>query len=511
MKRKATEPSQTKPKRLKESEIDTSSLPMSITLADKVISKNELFWQMTDAQVVTILSKMKKKKSHKAGDMFLKQGAPVTAIYIVESGEVAKIRNGRKTILTSGDAAGMLHFFSRDAAAADLVVEKDGTEVWTMSSDDFHELLKSPGLIDAYIAFLNRKVRRGLNTISKLTEDGGRARVAFFDSKQFMKEVFENQNNSEKFGFSISWFDVKLSKETAGLASGHRIVCVFVNDHVDAAVLTALYNGGVEMLALRCAGFNNVDVKKAYELGMSVTRVPAYSPYSVAEFSVGLMLTLNRKLHKAHQRVTNFNFSLNGLVGFDMHGKTVGVFGTGKIGVCATDILLGFGCKILAVDVYQNEDLKKRGVKYVEKEELLANADIITLHAPLTQSTEHWLDAKSLAKCKDGVMIINTSRGPLIDTPALLEAILSGKVGAAGLDVIEHEEQYFYENLEMKQLHDNTLARLIACPNVVLTSHQAFLTREALWNIAESTLSSMAEFVEGKTGNQLKEAVKLEK
>jgi len=287
-------------------------------------------------------------------------------------------------------------------------------------------------------------------------------------------------------------------------------VCIFVNDVLNAQVSEILHSIGVEMIALRCAGYDKVDVKKVHELQMSITRVPAYSPNAVAEFAVGLMLTLNRKFHRAYQRVRDFNFSLNGLVGFDMRGKTVGIFGTGKIGYCAAEILLGFGCKILALDVYQNEELKKKGIKYVEKDEFLANSDIITIHAPLLPSTKHWLDSASFSKCKKGVMIINTSRGPLVDTKALLDAILSGQVGSAGLDVVEGEENFFFENLEDHTISDNTIVRLIACHNVVLSSHQAFLTEEALENIADSTLNSVLEFVLGKRGDKLTNAVKEE-
>jgi D-lactate dehydrogenase len=303
---------------------------------------------------------------------------------------------------------------------------------------------------------------------------------------------------------------VELTQETAVLASGHPVVCVFVNDTVNGQVLETLKSVGVEMIALRCAGYNNVDLKKLYDLGMSVTRVPAYSPFAVAEFAIGLMLTLNRKIHKSYHRIRDFNFSLNGLVGFDMRGKTVGVFGTGKIGYYTIEILLGFGCKVLAVDIYQNADLVKKGVKYVEKDELLAQSDIITLHAPLLPSTTHWLNASAFGKCKDGVIIVNTSRGPLIDTKALLDAVLSGKVGGAGLDVVEGEEHLFFENLEMKTISDNTIVSLIACHNVVITSHQAFLTKEALENIADSTLGSVLEFVGGKRGDKLTNVVKQE-
>jgi len=423
-----------------------------------------------------------------------------------------KFNDHRKKSLNPGEVSGALHFFTQDPAPADLVVAKDGTEILRSTSQEFRAVLSAnPDITNAYIAFLNRKVRKGMNVIAQVANpDSGKVRVAFFDAKPYMKEAFTKINKNTKYQFAITWLDVKLSQESAMLASGHQVVCVFVNDKVNAAVVDSLKSSGVELVALRCAGYDNVDLKKVIEAGLSITRVPAYSPYAVAEFAIGLMLTLNRKYHKACQRVKDFNFSLNGLVGFDMRGKTVGVFGTGKIGFFTIEILFGFGCKVLAVDLYQNEDLKKKGVKYVEKDELLSKSDIITIHAPLLDSTKHWLDGPALAKCKPGVMIVNTSRGPLIDTEALLEAILSGKVGSAGLDVLEGEDQFFFENMENESIKNNTLVRLIACHNVVITSHQAFLTQEALENIADSTLSSVAEFATGKRGDKLTNTVKQE-
>jgi len=484
---------------------------MDAQLADRIM-ENELFSQMTPEQVSTITNAMK-KRTCKAGEVLVKKGQPMDSVFIVESGELTKVfPDGQRKAIRAGEVTGVLHFYTKDPAAADIVIAQDNTVVRTTSTEEFHKLLSAhQDIAEMYIGFLNRKVRRGLSVISKISNpSGGKTRIAFFDSKPYMKDAFGKLNNQEKFQFAITWLDVKLGPATAMLASGHQVVCCFVHDVVNAQVIDILHAIGVEMIALRCAGYDKVDVKKAYEYKMSITRVPAYSPYAVAEFAVGLMLTLNRKLHKAYHRVRDFNFSLNGFVGFDMRGKTVGVFGTGKIGYTACEILLGFGCKILAMDVFQNEDLKKKGVKYVDKDELLANSDIITMHAPLLPSTTHWLDAAAISKCKKGVLIINTSRGPLIETKALLDGILSGKIGGAGLDVIEGEESFFFENLEDATISDNTMVRLNSCSNVVLTSHQAFLTQEALENIADSTFNSVLEFVGGKKGDQLKNAVKEE-
>jgi len=240
---------------------------------------------------------------------------------------------------------------------------------------------------------------------------------------------------------------------------------------------------------------------------MSITRVPAYSPYAVAEYAVGLMMTLNRKFHKAYARVHDFNFSLRGLVGFDMHGKTVGLLGTGQIGSCAANILLGFGCKVLAYDIKEDPEMKKKGVEYVSKEELYKLCDIITIHLPLLKSTQHLVNAEAFNQMKKGVYIINTSRGAIVDTKALLDAITEGKVGGAGLDVYEGEKSYFFEDKSNETIKDEILSRLVASNNVVITSHMAFLTHEALNNIATSTLDSIKEFSEGKKGSQLKNAV----
>jgi len=261
------------------------------------------------------------------------------------------------------------------------------------------------------------------------------------------------------------------------------------------------------LIAMRCAGYDNVDLEAAKKYSISVTRVPAYSPYAVAEHAVTLMMTLNRKVHKSYIRVREFNFSLNGLVGFDMHGKTVGLLGTGQIGSCAANILLGFGCKVLAYDIREDPEMKKKGVEYVSKEELYAKCDIITIHVPLLKSTQHMVNAEAFKQMKKGVMIINTSRGAIVDSKALIDALQQGIVGAAGLDVYEGEKGYFFENKSEENIQDEVLARLIASHNVVVTSHQAFLTHEALANIATSTLDSMKEFSQGKTGTQLKNNV----
>ena len=322
-------------------------------------------------------------------------------------------------------------------------------------------------------------------------------KIAVFDTHRYDREALEMANRAYQFTFSF--FDVRLREDTVALAQGHEAVCVFVNDQLTRPVLAALKEQGVRLIALRCAGFNNVDLKAAKEFGLPVVRVPEYSPYAVAEHAVALLLTLNRKIHKAHNRVREGNFSLEGLVGFDLKGKTVGIVGTGKIGRVFAGIMKGFGCRLLAFDVRQDEALvAETGVEYVPMERLFAESDIISLHVPLMPQTYHLVNEAALALMKPGVVLINTSRGALVDASALIQALKQGRIGAAGLDVYEEEAGVFFEDLSGLVLQDDVLARLLTFPNVIITSHQAFLTKEALGNIAETTLGNVAEFRGGK-------------
>jgi D-lactate dehydrogenase len=336
-------------------------------------------------------------------------------------------------------------------------------------------------------------------------DEQGRLKVSFFDARSYDIESFDNRNQGR---FAISYLPAPLEQDTALLAAGHKAVCIFVNDTADAQVLGQLAEQGVELIALRCAGFNHVDLAACEKLGISVARVPAYSPYAVAEHTVGLMLTLNRGLHKAYARNRTGYFVLDGLTGFDMRGKTVAVVGTGRIGQCVIDILLGFGCRVLAFDKFVNQELAARdNVAYVEMDELLTHADIITLHVPLFAETYHLIDESAIKKMKDGVMLINTSRGGLVDARALIQGLKSGKIGSAGLDVYEEEAGIFFRDHSSNVLTDDVLARLLTFNNVLITSHQAFLTREALANIADTTLANLAEFEEGRRSGELTNAV----
>lgn len=327
-------------------------------------------------------------------------------------------------------------------------------------------------------------------------------KIAFFDTKPYDKPSFDKYG--KEYGIDFKYFETKLNEDTVELAHGYDGVCVFVNDTVNAAVIDRLEEMNVRMLALRCAGFNNVDMKHAFGR-LHVFRVPAYSPYAVAEHTMALLLASIRRIHKAYIRSRDFNFSLSGLTGFDLHGKTVGVIGTGKIGRVFVDICRGFGMNVLAFDKYPAEGLDNGDtIRYTDLEELFAKSDIISLHCPLTDETHHIIDEEAIEKCKKGVVILNTSRGALVDAQALLEGIKSRKIGAACLDVYEEESDLFFEDNSGHILDDDILARLISMPNVIVTSHQAFLTHEALENIAETTVRNLSVFnTTGQCENEL--------
>ncbi len=324
-------------------------------------------------------------------------------------------------------------------------------------------------------------------------------KVAFYDAKAYDKPSFERFGGEHDMQFRF--LETKLNEDTAELARGCSAVCVFVNDTVNAAVIDKLYDCGIRLIALRSAGYNNVDVHAAFGK-IHVCHVPAYSPYAVAEHAMAMLLTSVRRIHKAYNRTREFNFSLNGLTGFDFHGKTAGVIGTGKIGRIFIDICRGFGMKVIAYDRYPAPD---SGIEYVSLDELLARSDVISLHCPLTDDTRHMIDTDAIAKMKKGAVIVNTSRGGLIDAEALLEGIKDRKVGAACLDVYEEEADIFFEDRSGHILNDELLARLISMPNVIVTSHQAFLTEEALNNIAETTVNNILSYFEkdGLCDNEL--------
>ena len=319
-------------------------------------------------------------------------------------------------------------------------------------------------------------------------------KIAFFSTQPYDKEYFLRYNKH----YELTFFDAQLNDQTVNVIQGSDAVCCFVNDRLHATVIKALAEAGVKIIALRCAGFNNVDLVAAKEHQVAVVRVPAYSPHAVAEHAVALILTLNRKTHKAYNRVREGNFSLHRLTGFDLYRKTVGVIGTGKIGGCFARIMLGFGCKVLAFDMIANNELKEMGVNYLPLTDLLQESDIISLHCPLTEQTKHLVNKTSLDNMKNGVMLINTSRGGLIDTKATVNALKQGKLGYLGIDVYEQEEKLFFHDLSENIIEDEVIMRLMSFPNVLVTAHQGFLTNEALTQIALVTLQNLDDFEKGK-------------
>jgi D-lactate dehydrogenase len=321
-------------------------------------------------------------------------------------------------------------------------------------------------------------------------------KVAFYSSKSYDEEYFRKVNS--RFNHKLDFLETRLNSQTVQLAKDYDAICAFVNDKVDAETLKSMQEQNINLLTLRCAGFNNVDLKAAEENGITVLRVPAYSPEAVAEHALALILTLNRKTHKAYNRVREGNFSLERLTGFNISGKTIGVVGTGAIGRAFIKMLKGFNAKVLAHDPYPNEELKKQGVEYVALKELLSHADIVSLHCPLTHETHRMINANSLKNIKEGAMLINTSRGKLIDTEAVIDSLRKKQLGSLGIDVYAEEEKLFFKDLSEMIIDDDTISRLISLPNVLITAHQAFLTREALEQIAETTLQNITDYENGQ-------------
>ena len=322
-------------------------------------------------------------------------------------------------------------------------------------------------------------------------------KVAVFSTKSYDREFFLLANPAA--GHELVFLEPRLTPQTCRLADGFPAICAFVNDQLDAQVLLPLSRYGTKLIALRCAGVNHVDLAAAEQLGMTVTRVPAYSPHGVAEHTVALMLALNRSIPRAYNRVRDGNFALEGLLGFDFYQRTVGIIGTGKIGAVVARIMAGFGCHLLAYDVVHNPEVEAAGATYVSTEELFAKSDVITLHCPLVPETYHLINEEAIARMKRGVMLLNTSRGPLIDTRAVIRALKSGKIGYLGLDVYEEEAGLFFEDFSSRVIQDDVFSRMLTFPNVIITGHQAFFTRNALEAIARETLENISAFEKGQT------------
>ncbi len=323
-------------------------------------------------------------------------------------------------------------------------------------------------------------------------------KITFFSTQPYDQTFFDIANESQKF--ELIWNQSSLNEQTAASVNG-EVICIFVNDVCNAAVINILAKQGVQLIALRCAGFNNVDLEAAAATNIKIVRVPAYSPYAVAEHTLALLLTVNRKTHKAYNRVREQNFSLDGLLGFDLHGKTIGVIGTGNIGQVFCKIMLGMGCKVLAFDLIANKELEQTGVHYTHLIDLFEQSDIISLHCPLNESTQHIINTHSLSKMKNGVVILNTSRGGLLQTKDAIHSLKSGKIGALAIDVYEQESTLFARDLSTSIITDDTIQRLMSFPNVLVTAHQAFFTEEALTQIASITLNNIQHWKEGKAEN----------
>jgi len=447
------------------------------------------------------------------GDVLCREGETGDRMFLIASGEVVVLKavgDGAPievTVLRRGDVAGEMGLFGERKRTATLRA-CTACETWVLGYDAFERLLESePTVAKGLLSSMSRHLVRETSAAATLRakEEGRGLRVAFFHASPYRNRLYTEINRYE---YALRFFLPRLTLDTVPLASGFRVVVASANDCLDGDVVDALADLGVEMIALRCAGYNNVDLDACERRGLSVARVPAYSPYAVAEHAVALMMALNRRTHRAHVRVRDGNFSLDGLVGFDIHGKTAGIVGTGKIGVCLLSILHGFGCRLLAHSRTEKPELVDRfGVRFVPLDELLAASEIVSLHCALTPKTHHIIDADAVSKMKDGVMLINTARGGLIDTEALLDGLKSRKIGYAGLDVYEEEADYFYKDFSDSVIDDDALARLTTFGNVMVTGHQGSLTDEAQRNIAETTLENVREFELGRRGDALTNAV----
>lgn len=495
--------------------IDATPAPLDVrpmTEIREVLTNAQLFSELQDETVAT-LAAISARRHLAPGEWLFREGDPGEYLFVVESGRLAALRRppaGPDVLLRElgpGEVGGVTSWATGGKRSASLRAV-EATTVVTVTSAELSKLSSSrPDLSSRMLAFLGAKVRGKTQRLAGLiagVESDDRPRMAFFDAKPYDRSSFEPVVEF----LSVTWHETRLGPATAALATGHRFVCVFVNDDLDRTVLEQLAAGGTELIALRCAGYNNVDLATASRLGLSVTRVPAYSPHAVAEHAVALMLALNRKIHRAYNRVREGNFALAGLVGFDLHERTAGIVGLGSIGRTLAQILGGFGMRVLAYDPYPDPAfVNASGVELVPLDLLLRQADVVSLHAPLVPETHHLIDAERIALMKPGVLLINTSRGGLVSTSALIEGLKTGQIGAAGLDVYEEEHDYFFEDRSDRVITDDLLARLMTFNNVLITAHQAFLTQEALTNIASTTVDNVLEFLDGKRGAELTHAV----
>jgi D-lactate dehydrogenase len=483
----------------------------------KELLKNVKGFSDLNEDTLGIIEEILQPATFQAGERLCNEGEKGDKMFIIESGEVAVLKATEQgdlveiSTLVAKDIAGEMGLFGQRTRTATLEARSE-CKVWTLNYDLFEGLLEHHGSVGkGLLSYLSSKLDRETSMVAKLMardlEKG--LRVAFFHTSPYRNELYSQKN---QHNYAMHFFTPRLTMDTVPLATGFQVIVVSANDDLGEEVIEGLHELGVELIALRCAGFNNVDLEACERFGLSVARVPAYSPYSVAEHAVALMMALNRRIHRADSRVREGNFSLDGLVGFDMHGRTVGVVGTGKIGTCLLSILHGFGCNLIATDRSANQDLVDQyGVRYVDFDTLFSESDIISLHAPLTPETHHLINAEAIAKMKPGVMLINTARGGLVDTEALIEGLKSGEIGYAGLDVYEEEADFFYKDLSDSIITDDLLARLTTFNNVMITSHQGSLTDVAQSNMADTTLANIREFELGARGAELTNAVMTKK
>lgn len=463
----------------------------------ELLARFPLFAGLSAAALAAVAAAIEERQLAVGGILF-RVGDAADGLYLVIAGTIVASRrdeSGREFVLHRlgpGDVAGITGIFIDKPRSATLRADTDA-QLAFLPKSAVQTLLQAHGDLGlSLIRFLSQRYRN--DTAGTPGDSDG---IAVFDTKPYDRIGLSRHCPA---GLSLRFLEARLDATTARLAEGCRVAIAFVNDRIDAAAIAVLREAGVGLLALRCAGYNNVDLAAAHVAGLTVTRVPAYSPHAVAEHAMALLLTLNRKTHRAWARVREGDFQLAGLVGFDLHGKTMAVLGTGTIGRCLVRIARGFGMTVLGWDLHPDARFAaETGLRYAPLTECLEAADVVSLHTPLTPATHHLIDAAALARMRDSAILINTGRGGLVDTEALVAALTSGRLAAAGLDVYEEEAHYFFEDHRDRPIRDEVLARLISLPNVLVTSHQAFLTREALDNIATTTMASITAFLAGET------------
>lgn len=438
------------------------------------------------------------------GEVLFREGDEARYLFGIAAGIVraTRRRNDGDEVevhrLEAGDFAGLTSLFVDQTRSATLTARGEVRCLRIAKVDLLAAFAKHPSVATSLIRCLSRRFRTDSATIAQLIKRdlGDRCPVAVFDAKGYDRKSFIARMPDR---VALEFFEARLDRSTASLATGFPVVCAFVNDRIDADTIAALAGGGTRLIAMRCAGYNNVDLKAAEDHSIAVVRVPAYSPYAVAEHAMALAQTLNRRIHRAYNRVREGNFTLDHLVGRDLHGRTAGILGVGKIGQCMARICRGYGMRVIGWDAFPNQAFADEiGMTFVEREVVFAESDLLSLHAPLLPDTHHLIDAEAITLMRPGVLIVNTSRGGLIDTGALIDGLRSGRVGGAGLDVYEEEEGYFFQDHSTHAIDDPDLLHLISNPNVLVTSHQAFLTEDALANIADTTAGNIIAFLDGE-------------